>query len=562
LAVPLAVIVLGVLAPGASATTTTVTNCSNDSQFSTALVGGGTITFNCGTATIILSSTKTISASTTINGGGKITLSGNSARRLFVVNAGASLQLADITLTKGASGAGNGGAVENSGFLALDRVIVTNSTSGAAGGAVMTYGRSNITDSTIAGSKALNGGAVAASGASANVSISRTVLRDSMATGTSDPNGRGGALFVGMGAQVYVYASDIYNNSARQGGGVAATDAGTYLGLLATTRVRLNHASEKGSGLFNSTKADVDMVTLASNSGTGNSLGGGIYNYGNLTVTNSTVRGNSAYYGAGISNAFATVALTNVTISGNIASAYGGGLDNIAGTATLTNVTFSANQAGSSGGGIFNEGIANTKLNLKNVLLANNTVNNCFFQLAPITSVTNMSTDATCSFGSGRDSVAVLLGPLETNGWFTATHRLLPGSAAINTGTNGGAPTIDQRNVSRPQGGVVDIGAVEYVPCTGTPTTKPTLVSPALNASLTATQPILDWAGPDCATKFKVVVRRGSTTGTTVFSKTNVFPQSQVQTTALTRARTYFWRVTGCNAAGCLAGDWWSFKIL
>src|SRR3954469_17382637 len=94
-----------------SATTTTVTHCSDDTEFSGALSGGGTITFNCGTATIILSSPKTISATTTINGGGKITLSGNNARRLFTVNAGASLDLVSIVLTKGNSGTESGGAI-------------------------------------------------------------------------------------------------------------------------------------------------------------------------------------------------------------------------------------------------------------------------------------------------------------------------------------------------------------------------------------------------------------------------------------------------------------------
>lgn len=53
-----------------------VTNCSNDTDFSNKLAGGGTITFNCGTATIVLTSTKTITADTVIDGANKITLSG------------------------------------------------------------------------------------------------------------------------------------------------------------------------------------------------------------------------------------------------------------------------------------------------------------------------------------------------------------------------------------------------------------------------------------------------------------------------------------------------------
>src|SRR5262245_59328380 len=78
-----------------------VENCSNDAALSTALLGGGTITFDCGVATIPLSSTKTISVDTTIDGGGKITLSGGDTRRLFIVDPSTSLDLKDIVLTNG-----------------------------------------------------------------------------------------------------------------------------------------------------------------------------------------------------------------------------------------------------------------------------------------------------------------------------------------------------------------------------------------------------------------------------------------------------------------------------
>src|SRR5438045_9051868 len=62
-----------------------VNNCSNDLQFTTALGGGGPVTFNCGSATITLASTKLITQNTTIDGANLITLSGGGLRRLFVV---------------------------------------------------------------------------------------------------------------------------------------------------------------------------------------------------------------------------------------------------------------------------------------------------------------------------------------------------------------------------------------------------------------------------------------------------------------------------------------------
>jgi len=57
------------------------------------------------------------------------------------------------------------------------------------------------------------------------------------------------------------------------------------------------------------------------------------------------------------------------------------------------------------------------------------------------------------------------LGPLQNNGGPTYTHALLPGSPAIDAGTNVGAPRTDQRGVSRPQGASTDIGAFEFQYC-------------------------------------------------------------------------------------------------
>src|SRR4051812_24682321 len=71
----------------------TPSDCT-DASFNAALVGGGTVTFNCGPdpLTIVIAA-KTIAANTTIDGGGKLTLSGNDANRLFVVNGGVTLTL-------------------------------------------------------------------------------------------------------------------------------------------------------------------------------------------------------------------------------------------------------------------------------------------------------------------------------------------------------------------------------------------------------------------------------------------------------------------------------------
>ena len=58
------------------------------------------------------------------------------------------------------------------------------------------------------------------------------------------------------------------------------------------------------------------------------------------------------------------------------------------------------------------------------------------------------------------------MGPLADNGGPTQTMALLPGSPAIDAGSNALIPsgvTTDQRGYARINNGTVDIGAYEYV---------------------------------------------------------------------------------------------------
>ena len=71
---------------------------------------------------------------------------------------------------------------------------------------------------------------------------------------------------------------------------------------------------------------NLNRLTVADGSASGN--GGGIYNSGTLTVSNSTFSGNSAGYGGGIYNS-GTLTVSNSTFSGNSASD-GGGIYNAA----------------------------------------------------------------------------------------------------------------------------------------------------------------------------------------------------------------------------------------
>ncbi len=103
--------------------------------------------------------------------------------------------------------------------------------------------------------------------------------------------------------------------------------------------------------------------------------GGGIRNFGTLTVTNSTVSGNTATGfgagGGGIFN-FGTLTVTNLIISGNTTNDSGGGISN-GGTLTVTNSTVSGNTAALGGGGILN--IGGSTLTVTNSTISGNTAN-------------------------------------------------------------------------------------------------------------------------------------------------------------------------------------------
>ncbi|MCX8061591.1 MAG: hypothetical protein N3D16_03305, partial [Anaerolineales bacterium] len=104
-------------------------SCSEVAFFG-ALSGGGTVTFNCGSApyTLVLNNTVDISPgpTTIIDGGGQITLQ-RASGRIFNVQSGASLTLRNITLDGGLTNDIFGGAaIYNAGGTVLDRVTIRN----------------------------------------------------------------------------------------------------------------------------------------------------------------------------------------------------------------------------------------------------------------------------------------------------------------------------------------------------------------------------------------------------------------------------------------------------
>jgi filamentous hemagglutinin family protein len=124
-----------------------------------------------------------------------------------------------------------------------------------------------------------------------------------------------------------------------------------------------------GGGILNGGTLTVSNSTLSGNSAT---YGGGILNGGTLTVSNSTLSGNSATYGGGIFN-FGTATVSNSALSENSATYYGGGIFNF-GTLTVNNSTLSGNSATYSGEGGEGEGTGGGISNFGTATVSNSTL--------------------------------------------------------------------------------------------------------------------------------------------------------------------------------------------
>ncbi len=152
---------------------------------------------------------------------------------------------------------------------------------------------------------------------------------------------------VGTGVSVTIAGLTIAHGSSSAGGGI--DNYGTL--TVSDSTLSSNSASNLGGAIVNEGKLTVKDSTLSSNEGKGS--GGGIYNFGTLTITDSTLSRNSANAGGGIYND-GTLTISDSTLSSNSANT-GGGIYNEGKLTAVTDSTLSSNQAGF-GGGIYNDG--------------------------------------------------------------------------------------------------------------------------------------------------------------------------------------------------------------
>ena len=349
--------------------TGTAASCT-EAALGAAVAKGGIVTFDCGPspATVTVTSEVPVTGDTTIDGGGKVTLSGGKTTRILHIKSAWNvatplLTVQNLTFTGGyttdvlnTTSTSEGGAAifEDGGSLTVIDCTFTNNqcaTTGedVSGGAINGQGIGTliVEGSTFTGNVGSNGGAIGTQDENVTVVNSTFVGNKATGTGGNPGNGGDGGAMSYDGAHVtWTMCGDTFsNNSANASGG-------------AIFRVA-----------YNDEAVTIDRSTFDGNSvdpTTGNA--GGLYlEYATITLTNTTISNNSANYAGGLWLGHDSIAaLTNDTIAGNKANG-GGGLwfaDGI--TGTMLNVTI-ADNAG--------DGMAqsNTAVVLQNMLIAGNT---------------------------------------------------------------------------------------------------------------------------------------------------------------------------------------------
>jgi hypothetical protein len=194
----------------------------------------------------------------------------------------------------------------------------------------------------------------------------------------SDPR-HGGAIRVNGGASLSMTGGAVTGSEAPN---VASVGGGIYnAGQLNLTRVnvQINHTDFGfGGGIYTEASglSFVDKSVVRDNT---SGFGGGFAGGGTNTITNTLIRGNAAEDGgAGYFNQGAAVTVANTTVSGNIVTDRGGAFRIRNADLHLLNATLSDNEADDAGGIAVQDdlGAPGTSVTLKNSIVAGNVDNN------------------------------------------------------------------------------------------------------------------------------------------------------------------------------------------
>ncbi len=502
-----------------------------------------------------------ISGLTITDGNAGAGADGGAVEDLPATGAGAPLTLSNDTITNSTSAdtTGGGGIYAKAAVTISGSTISGNSDTVGSGGGVAAATDSMlggpqynvaITNTTITGNTALDGGGVSGGN---NVSISDSQITNNHARSLSTADGNGGAIAsttgLAAGTSLTLTGSTVSGNTSTNSGGGIASE--TKYGTTISDSTISGNTAVNGGGLelfglsglpgFSAKYNSVDVTdsTISGNSATN---GSGIEIYGALPgspikIEASTISGNHGganSFGGGLLinfDVYSPIDVIDSTISGNSATNGGGVSLSDGGTVPLLghagkgsisfdNSTIAGNAATATGGGIYlgeyTTGSPATKksgtAHITSTIVAGNTAAGAPQDLARAATSTSGGFDGAFSLVQQPGNAPFLtsqsmllgvnpqLGGLANNGGLTLTMLPSGTSPVIDQGHAPPTLTTDQRGDPRvldvsgipnpPGGDGADIGAVE-LPASSVivppPPTLPTPPSAGFSASIRGT---------------------------------------------------------------------------
>jgi hypothetical protein len=480
-------------------------------------------------------------------------IDGDGVLKVFNIDAAATVSMNGITISGGMTGripctpvvgtpcppenGDNGGGIDNFGTLTLTGVTVSGNHT--AGGATGSYALPTLCLGGCPVVAAPDGGNGGNGAGIYNETGGKLTLNDSTISGNQTGAGSiGGVGFSGSGTDASAGVEGGTGGNGGFGAGIY-NDSGATL-TIADSTISGNATGAGGVGGAGTAATANNSAGGSSGSSGDGGAAAGIDNQGTMTMTGSTLSGNTtgaggaggapgAGLGTGARGGFgetgsggsgvgletgtsATTSLLNSTIVANVAGAEGAGpnpggpgeragINNLSFTGTsLIHVTITGNTAGDSAaiGGPGGRPVTET-----DSIIAANTSTESGAQSCDGDMIDGGHNIAFAASGCPGSTGDPKLGPLANNGGPTQTLAIGPGSSAIDTipsATCGAG--VDQRGMMRPYGAGCDAGAYESAP--------PALASPAATVT-----------GPDSAsvsgavipnlTDAKVVVDYGTT---------------------------------------------------
>jgi fibronectin-binding autotransporter adhesin len=447
-----------------------VVTLTNVSLISNTSRGGGAI-YNTTAGSLSLSNVVFMSNTETLNGGGAIwsrglinaiyiTLTANSGSfgGGIYSGSGSTTTLMSAFIGNNQANSGAGGLYFSGRVLSVTQTIITGNQSiiNQGGGLFVDFpGKAFIANSMLINNQtAGNGGGIYNA---ASIFMTNTTLSNNVADSDHNSSGDGGGLY--NSSQFSINGGSIISNSTdQQGGGISNSGPMTLTGvnilsntagfaaggiyntnqlLVSGGAIAHNIATQFAAGIYNTSGSFLSMSNARIESNRIISYtGGGIYNAGLVTSSNSLFISNTAQSGAGIFNdTLGKMTLTGGSIAGNI-SINGGGLLDF-GVLSVTQVSFISNTA-SAGGAL--DIYLNGKVILDASTIFSNTASNGggIYSQGQLTA-TNSTISANSALGWGG-GVAAITGSLRLSN-VTIVHNLAD-SDHNGSGDGGGLDQI------------------------------------------------------------------------------------------------------------------------